>query len=104
MNEANIIFGGNTAGMPIKNYHMTGGDGNIYNDESRLDGLVVPIGLIQYNITREPNINYKQTKEAKLIENDVFDILFNEMKQNKSRPKHTEKNKKLSSKLTRKIK
>lgn len=104
MSESNIIFGGNTAGMPINNYHMKGGCDDIYNDERRLEGLVVPIGLIQHNIIGEPIINYKQSKEAKVIENDVFDSLFNEMKQNRSRTNKTEKTKKSSTKLTRKLK
>lgn len=104
MSESNIIFGGNAAGMPINNYYMKGGCDDIYNDERRLEGLVVPIGLIQYNTMGEPIINYKQSKEAKVIENDVFDSLFNEMKQNRSRTNKTEKTKKNSSKLTRKLK
>lgn len=103
MNESNIIFGGNNAGMPINNFHMKGGCSDIYNDEARLDGLVVPIGLIQYNIVGEPIINYKKTKEAKVIEDDVFDSLFNEMKQNRSRTNKTEKTKKSSARLTRKL-
>ena len=62
MSESNIIFGGNAAGMPINNYHMKGGCSDIYNDEHRLEGLVVPVGLVQYNIIGEPVINYKQSK------------------------------------------
>ena len=106
MSEENIIFGGNIAGMPVSKYsNMKGGASDVYNKEERLDGLVVPIGLIQYNqVNREPITQYKQTKEVNVIDDDLFDALFQGIKQNKSRKNSTEKKKSETKKQTRKTK
>ncbi len=107
MSEESIIFGGNIAGMPVSKYNsITGGASDVYNREERFDGLVVPIGLIQYTQLnrREPAIQYKQTKEANVIDDKLFDTLFGDVKRNKTGQNKTEKKKSTTTKQSRKVK
>jgi hypothetical protein len=107
MSEESIIFGGNIAGMPVSKYNnITGGASDVYNREERLDGLVVPIGLIQYNQLngREPIVQYKQIKEIGVINDDLFDALFDGVKHNKKSHNKTEKKKSVTTKQSRKVK
>lgn len=106
MSEEIIIFGGNTAGMPVSKYNnITGGASDVYNSEERFDGLIVPIGLIQYKLpNREPIVQYKQDKDNKVLSDELLDILFGDVKKNKTRPNKTEKKKTDTNRQTRKMK
>jgi len=98
--EFNNNFGNPIAGIPLttciknekqKNNNIAGGNIQTNDNFERLEGLVIPMGVYQ---TYNNNIktDFKQT-ECKVIDDKLFDNLFNIVLKNKPKQNKTLKNK-----------